>query len=121
MGIAIKAIGVLIALMGLICLLSPVTIRVWFKNMERGQGAMFAVVINFLMGIFLVTSSRICTIPWIPMFVGMLALVKGLILLLYGPKRLIKKISVLLDRSLNLLRLSSVVSIALGCMLVASV
>ena len=121
MAITVKFIGVLITLLGIVYLISPVTVKVWLKSWERGRLPGTAVLINFLIGALLMSSASRCTISWIPFSIGALCVVKGLILLIYGPKRLIMKASIWLDPRISLIRFSGVIPIGLGVMLLMSV
>jgi len=121
MAIIIKIIGLIVALIGLVVLISPVTVKLWLKFWGVGKRPAIAVSINFLIGALLLASAGACTISWIPSFVGMLSIVKSLVLLAYGPKRLIMKASIWLEPRITLIRFASLMPIALGIMLVIAV
>ena len=118
MALAIKIIGIIITLLGLLILISPATGRLWIKSWSAGKLPALGVLISFLMGIFLIFFASECTIAWIPSFIGILSIVKGLVLLAYGPKRLIMKASIWLEPRMTLVRFSSLSPIILGIMLV---
>jgi uncharacterized membrane protein HdeD (DUF308 family) len=121
MAVIVKITGIAIIFLGIIYIISPVTIKVWLKSWERGKLPGIAVLINFLIGALLMFSASECTISWIPFSIGALCIVKGLVLLIYGPKRLIMKASMWLDPRITLIRFSGVIPIVLGAMLVMSV
>jgi hypothetical protein len=121
MGSAIKIAGIFIALIGIVCLVSPATIKAWFKVLGTGNRSGLIVVISLILGVFLVVASRESAITWIPFYIGLLALAKGLILLAYGPKRFIMKASAWFATRSGFIQLSSVMSIALGVLLYVSV
>lgn len=117
----VKITGIAITLLGLMMLISPISIKLWLKSWEAGKRPAIAVLINFLIGILLLASASDCTITWIPLSIGVLSVVKGIILLVYGPKRLIMKASIWLEPRITLIRFASVVPMALGVMLIMSV
>ena len=121
MAILVKLIGVIITLLGIVYLISPVTVKVWLKSWERGRLPGIAVLINFLIGALLMSSASECTISWIPFSIGALCVVKGLVFLIYGPKRLIMKASMWLDPRITLISFSGLIPVGLGVMLLMSV
>jgi hypothetical protein len=121
MAIIVKIIGIVIALLGIVYIISPVTVKIWLKAWERGRLPGIAVLINLLIGALLISSAAECTISWIPFSIGGLCVVKGLILLIYGPKRLIMKASIWLDPRITLIRFSGLIPIGLGVMLLMAV
>ena len=121
MALTVKIIGIIITLLGLVILISPATARVWLKSWGTGKLPALGVLINFLIGIFLIVFANECTIVWIPLFVGILSVVKGLVLSAYGPKRLIMKASIWLEPRMTLVRFASLPSIILGIMLIIAV
>ena len=117
----VQITGIAITLLGVVYIISPVIVKVWLKSWEKGKLPGIAVLINLLIGALLIFSAAECTISWIPFSIGALCVVKGLILLIYGPKRLIMKASIWLDPRISLIRFSGVIPIGLGVMLLMSV
>jgi uncharacterized SAM-binding protein YcdF (DUF218 family) len=121
MAVIVKITGIAIILLGIIYIISPVTIKVWLKSWEKGKLPGIAVLVNFLIGALLIFSASECTISWIPFSIGALCVIKGLVLLIYGPKRLIMKASIWFEPRITLLRFSGFIPVALGIMLIMSV
>ena len=121
MVVIVKIVGIIVASLGLVTLISPITAKLWLKSWGVGNRPAIAVSINFLIGVLLLVSAGECTISWIPSFVGILSIIKALVLLAYGPKRLIMKASIWLERRITLVRFAGLTPIALGVMLVTAV
>jgi len=121
MTIIVRITGIAVVIVGLVILVSPITAKLWLKSWGAGKLPVVAVFINVIIGALLLMSAGECTIPWIPSFVGILSIVKSLILLAYGPKRLIMKASIWLEPRITLIRFASLMPIALGIMLVMAV
>jgi hypothetical protein len=121
MAVIVKIIGIAITLLGVVYTISPVTVKVWLKSWEKGKLPGIAVLVNFLIGGLLIYSAAECTIFWIPFSTGVLCVVKGLVLLIYGPKRLIMKSSIWIEPRITLIRFSGIIPVGLGVMLIMAV
>jgi hypothetical protein len=121
MAIIIKIIGMAMVGLGFVYLISPVTVKVWLKLCETGRRPALAVLVSFLAGVVLVASADKCTINWIPSAIGALCIVKAIVLLIYGPKRLIMKASIWFDQRVTLIRFLGFIPVALGIMLIMAV
>jgi dipeptide/tripeptide permease len=121
MAIVAKIIGIIMLCVGILVLVSPVTAKLWLKSMSAGKLPSIAIILNFAIGVLLLISSGYCIISWIPYFLGVLAIAKGFVILVYGPKRFIMKSAVWLERRINLIRFSGIVSIGLAILLIMAV
>ena len=118
MTVIVKIIGIGVTCLGLVTLISPLTVKLWLKLWGAGNRPAIGVSINFLIGVLLLASAGECAIPWIPFFVSILSIVKALVFLAYGPKRLIMKSSIWLEPRMTLVRFAGLAPIVLGIMLV---
>jgi hypothetical protein len=121
MTIIIKIIAATMTLLGLVAIVSPITFKLWLKSLEAGKWPAAGVSINLLAGIALLILAGKCEITWIPLFIGISFTVKALLFLAYGPKRLIMKASIWLERRSRFIRVAGIVHIAVGIMLMLSV
>ena len=121
MSLIIKTIAILFMSVGALCLFSPVTIKDLFRRMQTGKLPGMAVAVNLALGAFLLRATEYCLIKWIPFFIGIICIMKAMILLVYGPKRFIIKVSAWLANKNSLIRLSSIACIVFGIMLFVAV
>jgi hypothetical protein len=121
MAVIVKIIGVAITLLGIVYIVSPVTIKVWLKFWETGRRPAWAVLVSFSVGVLFLASADKCTISWIPSAIGALCIVKSIVFLIYGPKRLLMKAWIWFDQRIALIRFLGFIPVALGIMLIIAV
>ncbi len=114
----VRLIGIIILGFGIVFLISPrqykAYISFWTKKGRIRTGAGLSILVSIIM---LLAASQ-CRVSWFVALMGILALIKGIIILTIEPKKLISKMEWWMTKPPATLRLLSVVALAMGILLI---
>ena len=118
MAIAVSLLGVLIVAVGVIGVIIPRAIIRWVADFPSRPRYWFAVVIRFVLGVFLILAAPFRRIPLVEQIIGVIAIAAAIALLVMGPTRLDTLINWWLGRGPWLMRVSCTVAMAFGALLI---
>ena len=120
MAVIVKGLGYLYMLIGATFLINPALIKKYIAFWLKGSRSFVGAIIAMIFGVFLIVAASDCVIPWPARLLGVLALIKGVVLLAYGPRRLVSKSAAWLDRQGIIIRLMPLIPIGIGVILILS-
>lgn len=120
MVILVKLIGVVIVILSVIYLLNPDTMKKYAAFWKKGKRLYTGAVISIIFGVIFLLAASQCKVAWIVAIFGILALIKGIALLMLGPKKAISTIDWWIERPYAALRLISLIPLIYGMLLIFS-
>ncbi len=87
MVIAIKSIGVLFILVGILYLVKPEVFKRLMEFFKKGKRMYFAGLIRFILAVVFLLGASDCYIKWVIAAFGILFLISGLLVFMLGPKK----------------------------------
>ena len=118
MGTLVKLVGIAIVAMVVAFITKPNILKkyidFWSKEERVYPGAVIAVAI----GVLLLFAAPACTLNLIVVLVGLMSIVKGVLLFVVGPKKIIKQFNSLAKLPPKTLRLWLLISLAIGVLLI---
>ncbi|NQT90959.1 MAG: hypothetical protein HQ558_06875 [Candidatus Omnitrophica bacterium] len=118
MVMAVKAIGIVILLIGVVFMIMPKAMRSCMSFWTRGWNALLGALINVPLGAFLLYAASECRVMWFVATIGIIAIVKGVLIVVLGPARVSKAAVAWTTRKDFVLRLIAVMPIAFGILLI---
>ena len=116
----VKLMGIVIVIFGTMYFVKPsmmkTVINFWIKDNRVYMGAVLSIVIGI---IFFLAASR-CTLPWFVVIVGLLSLIKGFLIFVLGPKKIITLTNKITKTSLKNLRTLAAIALVIGIFLIYS-
>ena len=117
MAIVVSILGALIALIGVVGITQPQRLISLVEHWNGPSQFTFAVVIRVVLGVVLLVAAPECRLPTVVRVIGWITIVAALSILIIGRARLDSFIAWWLGRP-GLLRLSAILSIAFGVLLI---
>ena len=121
MVVLVRLFGIVMAIFGVIFLVSPghykEYITFWTKKGRIRIGAILSILISIIM---LLAASQ-CRWSGFVALIGIMALIKGIVLFVMGPKKLVSKMEWWMARPPATLRLLAVVALLIGILLIYAV
>ncbi len=118
--ILVKLIGIIIAGMGIVVLLSPKALHQMLSYWGQGKKLYLAGILRLLIGVILLLAAPQCRLVGVILALGILCLIKGILIFILG----IEKTKAVLDwwknRSHRVIRLIGLIVIAFGALLIYS-
>lgn len=119
----VAIIGALIALLGVMGILSPVAMKGFAALFRSPAGMYTAVVFRLVIGVLLYRAGPYCRpdtppVGWIVRLLGVLIVIAALALLVIGPTRFRTMLDWMLARSVTFLRCWAAVALVLGAFLI---
>ncbi len=118
MVVLVRLVGIIMAIFGFIFLISPAQykeyITFWAKKGRIRKGAILSILISVIL---LLAASR-CRWSGFVALMGILALIKGIILFVMGPKKLISKMEWWTTRPPATMRLLATAALLIGILLI---
>ena len=114
MDIAIKVVGVVIILMGVVNVANPLIILNILKFLKPGKRIYLLAIARFALGILFLISARECRQFWIIFCFGLLFLLSGALVVIMPPERIRKMIEWFEKRKPFVLRILGIVVALFG-------
>jgi len=120
MAVIVKGLGYLYMFVGATFLINPALIKKYMTFWLKGNRCLVGAIIAMIFGVLLIIAGNDCVIAWPARLLGALAITKGVVLLAYGPRRLISKSSAWLQDQGIIIRLMPLIPIGIGVILILS-
>ena len=118
--IAIKSIGMLISLMGIVYLLRPDIIKKLMVFLKKGKRIYFAGVLRLALAVIFLVAARECRYPWIIFASGIIFLAGGLLIFLLGSEKIRKILDWYQEQSTPIFRVIAIVVLVFGIIIILS-
>lgn len=116
----VKAIGIILLVFGVVCLVSPSIIRNLINFAKVGKRIYIGGAIRVIFGILLLLATTSATLPAIPGIIGAIILISGILMFALG----LARVHAFMDKFLNLpdnkLRIPPAVTAIIGILLIYS-
>ena len=120
MHIAIKSLGILIALMGIVYLLRPEFIKRLMNFFKKGKRIYLPGVLRFALAIVFFLGARECRYFWVIFASGMIFLTGGLLIFTLGPERIRRILDWDQDQPILVFRIIALIVLAFGAIIIYS-
>ena len=120
MAVIVKGLGYFYMFIGATFLINPALIKKYLVFWLKGFRSFVGAIIAMIFGILLIVAASDCVISWPAYLLGALALIKGVVLLAYGPRRLVSKSVAWLQGQGIIIRLIPLITIGIGIILILS-
>ncbi|UCD15798.1 MAG: hypothetical protein JSV34_01755 [Candidatus Omnitrophota bacterium] len=117
----VKLLGIVIVVFGVIYLIKPVIMQRVTRYWMQGNRLYIAGGINLLFSVIFFSAAPKCSWPLFIGIIGAIALIKGIIDFVLGPKKLIPIMEELMKGSRRVLRLMAVIVLGLGVLIIYAV
>ena len=120
MNMLVKLLGVVIVILTVSFIVKPELIKQYMafwkdkKRLNMGGG------ISILLGILLLLAASQCTLPLVVTIGGIWAFIKGILIFVLGPQKMISWMDTLASKPVGVLRLLISISLAVGILLIYS-
>jgi hypothetical protein len=118
--IAIKSIGILISIMGIVYLLRPDIIKKLMVFFRQGKRIYFSGVLRLALAVLFLVAARQCRYPWIIFAYGIIFLAGGLLIFLLGPEKIRKILDWYQEQSILIFRVIAVIVLVFGVIIILS-
>jgi uncharacterized protein YjeT (DUF2065 family) len=118
--IAIKSIGMLIALMGIVYLLRPDIIKKLMKFFGKGKRIYFSGILRLALSVVFLVGARECRYFTIILASGIIFLVGGLLIFLLGPEKIRKILDWYQEQPALIFRIIAVIVLVFGVIIILS-
>ena len=119
--ILVRLVGMILAAIGIVFLLSPKRMRQWMVFCEKGLRPYMMGAVRILVGIVFLLAAPQSRVVWVIVTIGILALLGGITIFILGLERMSSMLQWWRGRSLPVLRLIALLAIALGVLILYSV
>ena len=118
--IAIKSIGIIIALMGIVYLLRPDIIKKLMNFFRKGRRIYFSGVLRLALAVVFLVGARECRYFTIILVSGIIFLVGGLLIFLLGPEKIRKILDWYQEQPVLIFRIIAIIVLAFGVIIILS-
>jgi len=118
--ILVRLFGIVMVAFGVIYLISPQATKKYMAFWTKGRRIYTGGGLSILIGIILLLAASQCRLVWFVILIGIWALIKGIVLLVLGPEKLKSRINWWTERPVGVLRLLSLLVLAIGVLLIYS-
>jgi len=120
MHIAIKSLGILIALMGIAYLLRPEIIKRLMNFFKKGRRIYLPGVLRFALAIVFFLGARECRNAWVIFASGMIFLAGGILIFTIGPERIRRILDWYDEQPMLIFRIIALIVLAFGAAIIYS-
>lgn len=114
----VKFLGTIIVVFGVVYLLNPNIIKPYIAFWKRGKRLYMGGALSLLIGIILLLAAPQCRINWFIAAFGILALIKGVALLVIKQEKAVSMINWWAERPVGFLRGHALFALAVGALLI---
>lgn len=118
--IAIKSIGMLISLMGIVYLLRPDIIKKLMVFFKKGKRIYLAGILRLALAVIFLVAARECRYPWIIFVSGIIFLAGGLLIFLLGSEKIRKILDWYQEQSTPIFRVIAIIVLVFGIIIILS-
>lgn len=118
MVILVKFLGIFIVVFGVVYLLNPNIIKPYIAFWKRGKRLYMGGALSLLIGIILLLAAPQCRISWFVALFGILALIKGIALLVIKQEKAVAMINWWAERPVGFLRAHALFALLVGALLI---
>ncbi len=118
--IAIKSLGILIALLGIVYLLRPDIIKRLMQFFKKGRRIYFAGLLRFALAVVFLVAARDCRYPLIILASGIIFLIGGLLIFMLGPEKIRRILDWYEQQPALIFRIIALVVLAFGAIIIFS-
>lgn len=120
MVILVRIFGILIVVMGIIFLVSPKIMKQYIAFWKQQRRLYAGGIFSLLFGVIFLLAALQCRLAWVIIVLGIWAIIKGVLLLTLGLKRINAYLNWWFERSLSAIRLLAIIAIAFGVLIIYS-
>ena len=120
MEIAIKIIGMVFALAGIVWVLKPEVLKRVMEFFQKGKRLYLVAVVRLVLAVVFLVAARECDVPWLIFALGIVLLISGLLTFVLGPERLKPILGWWQKRSCLLIRILGLFALAVGVAVIYS-
>ncbi len=117
----VKLVGMILAAVGIVFLLSPKRMRQWMVFCEKGVRPYMMGVLRILVGVVFLVAAPRSRVVWVIVTIGILALLGGITIFLLGRERFKSMLRWSEARPLPVLRLIALLAVAIGVLILYSI
>ena len=121
MSIFVKIVGLIMAIMGIVLILTPKTLNQLVNFCQKGKRLRIGAIIRIIIGVIFLNSASQCKLPLVVAIIGVLILIKGIMVFVLGPQRVRSTLEWWNKRPAQMIRLLGLIALALGLLLIYSV
>ena len=114
----VKLIGIIMTVAGVVCFIKPNLTKTLVDFFTKEKWIYAGAILAFIIGIILLRAASECAISWIVTLFGILALAKGIIVLVLGKQKIKSILESFTKNPSNTLRGWALLKIALGVSLI---
>ena len=114
----VKLMGIAIVALGAIYIVKPAIMKKYIKFWVVRKRIYFGGALSILIGIIFIFSALKCTVGWFVILMGIVSIIKGIILFVWGPKKSAEYVDKIIHSSGKTLRNLSIAALALGAALI---
>ena len=118
--ILVKLFGIAIVAMGIYFLINPKAMKQYIAFWQPQRRLYIGSISSLLFGVIFLLAASQCRLSGIIIFLGIWALLKGVLLLVLGQKRLNTYLNWWLERPLSVIRLLGIIVLAFGALIIYS-
>jgi uncharacterized protein YjeT (DUF2065 family) len=118
--IAIKSLGILIALLGIVYLLRPDIIKRLMQFFKKGRRIYFAGLLRFALAVVFLVAARDCGYPWIIFAAGIIFLTGGLLVFFLGPEKIRRILDWYQEQPMLIFRIIAAIVVLFGAVIIFS-
>ena len=118
--ILVRLVGIILAAMGIVFLLSPKRMRQWMVFCEKGVRPYMMGALRILVGILFLLAASQSRVVWVIVTIGILVLLGSITIFILGLERVKSMLRWSQARSLPVLRLIALLAIAIGVLILYS-
>ena len=120
MVILVRLFGIAIVVMGIIFLANPKALKQYMAFWKQQKRLYIGGILSLLFGVIFLLAALQCRLVWVIVIFGIWALIKGVLLLTLGQKRLNAYLDWWLGRPISIARLLGIMALALGVLIIYS-
>jgi len=120
MNVAIKIIGVLFIVVGIVYLLRPDIVKAIIRSFKKGKRIYLAGLVRLVLAVVFLLAARECDIVWVIVTFGIVFLISGLLIFMLGSDRFRTILAWWEKQSPLLLRLLGLVALVVGAIITYS-
>ncbi|MHC4659019.1 MAG: hypothetical protein ACYS83_07575 [Planctomycetota bacterium] len=115
---AVRIVGIIIALAGVVYLLKPSVMKWLMEFFKQGRRLYFAGLIRFALAVIFFSAYRDCDQRWVIFAFGILFLISGMLIFVIPLEKLKAYIGWWQKQSLILLRVMALIAVAIGAVII---
>ena len=118
MVILVKLLGIVLVVFGVVYLLNPNIMKQYIAFWKKGKRLYAGAAASLLIGIILLLAASQCAVSWFVTAFGILALIKGIVLFVLKPEKVMPMMEWWLQKPVAFLRGHAIIAIVIGVLLI---